>query len=297
MLIPPYRIALSGGGLKGIAHIGALEVLHERGFLKSVREYIGISAGALICFCLCIGVNLSELRMVISLLDFGLLRDINAETILEFPETFGFDSGANLEKLLKTVLRAKRLSPDITFGELEALGLGPRLRIIAMNINTCMPQEFNATVSPDMKVYIAVKGSMSIPIYFSPVLDPSTNQHLTDGGIYVASPFRFLTDEERLHTLAISFNNTYKPRNEVKTLPEFLCQLYYCMDYKNQKDFSSEWNDHILDISCKTISPLQFEATPEEKAGLIDSGRESAEEFLRQGSRRRPPPTRRFSFS
>jgi hypothetical protein len=69
------------------------------------------------------------------------------------------------------------------------------------------------------------------------------------------------------------------------------------MDYKNQKDMSSEWNDHILDINCKIISPLQFEATQEEKAALIDSGRESAEEFLRQGSRRRPLPARRFSFS
>lgn len=297
MLIPPYRIALSGGGLKGIAHIGALEVLHEGGYLKSVREYIGISAGALVAFCLCIGVGLSELRMVISLLDFGLLRDINAETVLDFPETFGFDTGANLEKLLKTVLRAKRLSPDITFGELAALRLGPRLRIIAMNVNTCMPQEFNATVSPDMSVYIAVKGSMSIPIYFSPVLDPTTNQYLTDGGIYVASPFRFLTVEERRHTLAIAFNDTHKPRTEVTTLQEFLCQLYYCLDYKNVRDIATEWDDHIMYIKCMLVTPLQFETSQEEKIALMDSGRASAEEFLRQGSGRRPPPTRRFSFS
>jgi predicted acylesterase/phospholipase RssA len=40
MLIPPYRITLSVGGLKGIAHIGALEVLSERGYLKSLREYV-----------------------------------------------------------------------------------------------------------------------------------------------------------------------------------------------------------------------------------------------------------------
>ena len=103
MLIPPYRITLSGGGLKGIAHIGALEVLSEHGYLKSLREYVGISAGALVAFCLCIGCSLSELRMVVSLLDFGLIRDIDPETMLNFPETFGLDTGANLEKFLKTI--------------------------------------------------------------------------------------------------------------------------------------------------------------------------------------------------
>ncbi len=34
LVIPPYRVTMSGGGMKGLAHIGALEVLHERGFLR-----------------------------------------------------------------------------------------------------------------------------------------------------------------------------------------------------------------------------------------------------------------------
>ena len=82
MLIPPYRITLSGGGLKGIAHIGALEVLSERGYLKSLREYVGISAGALVAFCLSIGSTLPELRMIITLLDFSLVRDLDPETMI-----------------------------------------------------------------------------------------------------------------------------------------------------------------------------------------------------------------------
>ena len=130
MFIPPYRITLSGGGLKGIAHVGALEVLQERGLLKALREYVGISAGALVAFSLCLGSTLSELRMIISLLDFGLIRDLDPETMLNFPETFGLDTGANLEKFLKTILRARRISPTITFAELESLRLGPSLSVM-----------------------------------------------------------------------------------------------------------------------------------------------------------------------
>jgi NTE family protein len=294
MLIPPYRITLSGGGIKGIAHIGALEVLSERGLLKSLREYVGISAGALVAFCLCIGTSLSELRMVISLLDFGLVRDLEPETMLAFPETFGLDTGANLEKLLKAILRARRLSTEMTFGELAAAKLGPNLRIITMNLNTCMPQEFSQASSPKASVCMAVLASMSIPIYFSPVRDPVTGHHLSDGGIYFPSPFRFLTDEERQHTLSFAFSDRHKPKGDIPNLQTFLTQLYYCLDYQTALDLRQNWTHKILTIECGAVNVIHFEATAEEKMALMDAGRASAEKFLEHPG---PKPLRRFSVS
>jgi NTE family protein len=294
MLIPPYRITLSGGGIKGIAHIGALEVLSERGLLKSLREYVGISAGALVAFCLCIGTSLPELRMVISFLDFGLVRDLEPETMLNFPDTFGLDTGANLEKLLKAILRARRLPVDMTFGQLAAAKLGPNLRIITMNLNTCMPQEFSAACSPTASLCTAVLASMSIPIYFSPVRDPATGHHLSDGGIYFPSPFRFLTDEERKHTLSFAFSDKHKPKEEIPNLQSFLAQLYYCLDYQTAADLRQNWSHKILTIECGAVNVIHFEATAEEKMALMDAGRTSAEKFLECPG---PRPTRRFSVS
>ena len=295
MLIPPYRITLSGGGLKGVAHIGALEVLSERGLLKALREYVGISAGALVAFCLCLGTSLSELRMIISLLDFGLVRDLDPESILNFPETYGMDTGANLEKLLKAILRARRIDPDITFQTLAEMRLGPNLRVIAMNLNTCYPQEFSVEKSPDTSVCLAVRASMSIPVYFAPVQDPITGHHLSDGGINFASPFKFLTDEERNHTLSIAFNYRHKPKANITSLQEYLYQLYYSLDYDTTVSLDKEWAPNILYINCKTVHIIQFELSQEDKIALMDSGRASAEEFLKGGPGRKP--ARRFSFS
>ena len=151
MLIPPYRITLSGGGIRGLAHIGALEVLEENGSLRAVKEYIGISAGALIAFCMCVGATLSELRMMATVLDFGSIRDLEPETMLSFMETFGLDTGSNLEKLARAVLRAKGLSPTLTFEELVAARPTlPRLRIFATDLNTCTIAELSAATSPTM---------------------------------------------------------------------------------------------------------------------------------------------------
>lgn len=277
-----------------MAHIGALEVLSERGLLKSLREYVGISAGALVAFCLCIGTSLSELRMVISLLDFGLVRDLEPETMLAFPETFGLDTGANLEKLLKAILRARRLSTDITFAELAAAKLGPNLRIIAMNLNTCMQQEFSVACSPTVSVFTAVQASMSIPIYFSPVRDPISGHYLSDGGIYFASPFRFLTDDERRHTLSIAFSDRHKPKEEIPNLQTFLLQLYYSLDFQVGLELREEWGSNILNIECGVVNVIHFEATAEEKMALMDAGRTSAEKFLECPG---PKPVRRFSVS
>lgn len=294
MLIPPYRITLSGGGLKGIAHIGALEVLSEKGLLNALKEYIGISAGALVAFCLCIGTSLSSLRMIISLLDFGLVRDLNPETMINFPETFGLDTGVNLEKLLKAILKARSLSTKITFQELADAKLGPSLRILTMNLNTCLPQEFSVKLTPNAEVVMAVQASMSIPIYFSPVREPVTQHFLSDGGIFSGSPFKYLTEEERRHTLSIAFNDTHKPTESITNLFGFLTQIYFSADYYSAKELRQKWSQNIMYINCQKISVLQFEATQEEKIALMDAGRQAAEDFLKCPGRK---PARRFSFS
>ena len=39
----PRRILLSGGGIRGLAHIGALQELERNGMLKGVIEWLGVS--------------------------------------------------------------------------------------------------------------------------------------------------------------------------------------------------------------------------------------------------------------
>jgi NTE family protein len=296
MFIPPYRITLSGGGIKGFAHIGALEVLEERGYLKAVREYIGISAGALCAMCLSIGCSLSEMRMIVQLLDFGLLRDLDPETILTFPESFGLDTGENLTKLVVAILRAKKLPPAITFGELAEKKLGPALRIFVTNLNTCRAQEFSAAASPDAEVRFALTASMCIPIYFKPVQHPRTGHYLVDGGVICHSPLKFLNPEEQEHTLSITFDDSHKPKEEIQSLFMFLGQLYYTLDYQYNEELVAGRHYNTIFIDCGAFRSLHFEAEAEEKTRIMDQGRLATEKFLRRCELVHPkPPVRRFS--
>lgn len=297
MFIPPYRITMSGGGMKGLAHIGALEVLQEKGYLKAVKEYVGISAGALVAFMVCVGCTLSEIRLTAQLLDLGTVRDLDPETMIAFPDTFGFDTGANVEKLLAAILRAKRLSPNVTFEELARAKVGPALRVFATDLNTCMPVDLCAEKTPTLEVRLAVRASMTIPIYFTPVRNPIDGHLLVDGGVVTHTPFKLLTVEERSVTLSIAFADDHKPKGEITSLLQMLIQIYHCVEYYGTRQLEAAgWVDRIMYLPCGSVNTLEFEKGAEEKVALMEIGRRAAEEYLRgMGGRQRP--ARRFSLT
>ena len=42
------NLVFEGGGVKGIAYVGALEVLDQEGILKDIKRVAGTSAGAMV---------------------------------------------------------------------------------------------------------------------------------------------------------------------------------------------------------------------------------------------------------
>ncbi len=138
MLIPPRRIVFTGGGLRSLGHLGALEYLQEKGLLKKVKEYIGVSAGALIGFCMMLGYEIKELQKAVAEFDFTILQNAHPEIILEFFSKYGVDSGELLEKFLVSLLRIKGHPIDMTFEDWALKNpRGLRFRCFACDLNTC----------------------------------------------------------------------------------------------------------------------------------------------------------------
>ena len=294
LFIPPLKICLSGGGIKCIAHIGALEVLQEHALLGSVTEYIGISAGALCAFALAIGCSLGELRTMIEQLDFGQIRHLEPETLLQFPDSYGLDTGENVRRLVAAMLRAKGLSPTLTFSELAAASRGPALRVFATDLHTCGAREFSVAVTPDAEIREALMASMCIPLYFQPVRDTETGHLLVDGGVICHSPLKFLTPAECVVALSITFSDDHKPVEEIDGFMPYLRQLYYALDYHYNQELVGAWEDRTMRLDCGGFSTLDFEMPVEQKVALIQKGREGAEAFLWRG--RKCPSRRRFSW-
>jgi NTE family protein len=278
--------------MRGLAHIGALEVLQERGLLKAVKEYIGISAGSFCAFAVCIGCTLAELRTVSALLDFSLMQSITPETTFKFLESFGFDSGENLDKLLTVLLRSKGFRPDLTFRDLAATK-APLLRIFATDLNLCMPKEFSAVLTPDVKIIQALRASTCIPIYFTPITGPDGHL-LVDGGVISQMPFSLISRDERDTTLNITFSSDHEARTTIGNLPEYLVQIYISIHRYRSVVVEKAWRHRTVLLPCGEFPSTYFHATMEEKMALMDSGRKGMEAFLELKGR---PPPRRFSVA
>jgi len=283
---------MSGGGMLGLAHVGALEVLESHGLLRCVKEYVGISAGSLIAFSICIGYTISEMRSINMAFDFSLIQNLDPENVFTFMDSYGFDNGQNFDKLLGVLLRMKGLSPTLTFSEFaQQFPDRPQPRIYATDLQTCLKKEFSFAASPDVPMKFAVLASASIPLVFVPVKEESSGNFYVDGGLIVNSPFHHLTDEERETTLGLAFNMRKKiieDRTPVNNILSYFKRLYLSVYHHHDKAMEDRWGHQILYLDTGNMNPLHFGASAEEKEELFEAGRKSTEAFLKKGGRVAP---------
>ena len=297
MLLPPKRIVFTGGGLRTLGHFGVLEVLEKKGLLKQVKEYIGVSAGALVGFCTMLGYSIEEMLGFVTEFDFSILQNVHPELMLEFFSQFGVDTGEQLEKFVKSLLRIKGHSQDMTFKQ-WSLSHSIRLRCYATDLNTGKVKEFSLAKTPDVSFVFALRASMSLPLYFVPVKDPETGHLLVDGGLIQNFPFNYLTEHEKESALGVSFLYSKHATEEIPDFIGFLSQLYNCGFNPRTYQVQQENKLHCIIVPTGNMSAYNFNLTKEYREELISLGRTAAEEycntFMKQLFEHRRP-IRRFS--
>jgi len=78
------NLIFEGGGVKGIAYVGAMQVLEQRGILKDIRRAGGTSAGAINALLFALGFDIPSQRQILESTEFkkfmddsfGVIRDI-----------------------------------------------------------------------------------------------------------------------------------------------------------------------------------------------------------------------------
>lgn len=280
MLIPPKRLIFTGGGLRSLCHFGVLEELDQRGLLDHVKEVIGVSAGALVGFCMMLGYTISEMKKTVVEFDFSVLQNAHPELLLDFFSTYGIDSGELMEKFIQSLLRIQGYSVDMTFGEwAKKHPKGIQLRCFSANLNTCEMKEFSAEKTPNVTFLFALRASMCLPLYFVPLKDPESGHLLADGGVIQNFPMNFLTEEEKQTSLGISF--LYEQDTE-KTIPDFfafLRQLYNCGF--NPRTYQVQQDNKLQCICIPTgrLSAYNFDLSKEDRLKLLEAGREAAKKY------------------
>lgn len=292
-IIPPRRLVLAGGGIRVVSYVGVLEALQERNLLKSIREFCGVSAGALSAFMLALGYSVDFIRRFVLKYDFTNVRSIEPDNVLEFLDEYGIDTGENLQRLVRVLLKHRGFSPTSTFQELADSGRCKTLRVWAADIQFTTPVEFSATTTPTVQVVTAVHASMAVPLYFKPVIHPLTETMLVDGGIFENYPMDYLTEDEAKDTLGVTFQFSHRPL-EVTDFSRFLTLITTGHGATYHQKVIRRHEDRTIIIPCAEFPMMHFEASAEDRQRLIDIGRQAAEEFFSNTVR---PIGRRKSIS
>ena len=102
-------LVFSGGGIKGIGFVGCLNALVEKGIYNynQINTFVGTSAGSIIATFLAVGYKIKEINELATELNFGILRDVTAENILNFFQDFGVDTGNELERIMEIIIKKK----------------------------------------------------------------------------------------------------------------------------------------------------------------------------------------------
>jgi predicted acylesterase/phospholipase RssA len=283
----PRIMVMSGGGVKAVAHIGALKTLEAAGCLAAVRTWVGLSAGALIAFGICLGYSLAALHDICERFDFAALQDPAPEGFLSFLDNYGIDTGERLSRFVQALLTIRGFSADLTFGGLAATG-APVLRVVATDMVTGAPLIFSATQTPNERLVDGLRASMSLPFYFWPVRGPTGNM-LVDGGVHGLYPINLLSVEERKHALGIMLTQELGQWTGASGPDAYVLRLYEIASAAKNELVAQAHAGQTIRVVTPKISMVEFTLTAEQRTELYQSGVRAATGYLARlrGFRRR----------
>lgn len=215
----PYKlgIALSGGGARGFAHIGALKALTEAGYRPDIIA--GVSAGSVAAVLYSAGVPHNDIMQFFAdakFSDFCKLAIRNGE---------GVFSLTKFKHAIEKICGYTRL---------EDLPIPTYVGVT--NLDNGVPAEFHTGQLGER-----VMASCSIPIVFQPVSIDGVNY--VDGGVLRNLPAWILRDKcERLIGINCSPLNTFKYK---KSFFEIAMRTYNLMAKANQLE-DMKMCDHVI---------------------------------------------------
>jgi len=281
------NLVFEGGGVKGIAYAGALEILEKKGCMAQIKKVAGTSAGAISATLVALNYSSKEIENILRETNFSSFKDGSIIPFLDYRrlyKKYGLYKGKAFEKWFSSVI-AMKYDSDITFKQLSDLankGKEKLLYVIGADLSSHKEIVYSHESTPNTKIKDAVRISMSIPLFFQAIRQGDSV--LVDGGIYYNYPINLFdksgfTKEtlglrvDKTSEIVEEFTSVSKPKeiNDFKSYVKTL--IGGLVDLANKRHLSeADWHRTIY-IDCKNISSTDFDLSEKDKQFLIDSGK------------------------
>ncbi|UOQ95588.1 patatin-like phospholipase family protein [Halobacillus shinanisalinarum] len=283
----------SGGGVKALAFIGALEVLDENDY--HFRRVAGTSAGAIIACLIASGYQAKDLKKI--------LFDLSLEKLTDepIPERFfpfskwlllyfrmGLYKGNRLENILEKWLEQKGVR---TFADLPTGSLKVICSDLTLGKMVVIPDDLKELYGIDPSTFSVAKAariSAGLPYFFMPVKlhGKKGKSLLVDGGVLSNFPIWLFENEHGKRKrpilgMQLSDPPDQLPEQKIKNAIQMFHALFRTMKKAHDARYiSEETSRDVIFIPVKGIETTDFFMNEEQKKKLISIGQEKAEQFL-----------------
>lgn len=264
---PVRTLVISGGGMKGVASLGAVVALRRAGVLDQLRTVVGTSAGALVAAAYVLGR--AQAGLVDELAGDQYKPDIDLNNVRT---GFGLDSGRHLEGWIRTVVGER----PCTFRDV-ADRHGIRLVVCATNVTERKAHYFGPDTTPDMDLALALRMSCSVPLYFSAV--EHEGQVFVDGAVSDNFPMKWAVRDAGGEEGVIGI--VFKPRRAttVHSLESYVGALVECSTRRN---YGALHPSKVLMLDTGAASAFKFDVSAPALRKLYRTGASQARSWLKK---------------
>jgi NTE family protein len=315
------NLVFEGGGVKGIAYAGAVKVLDkDEKILDGIQRVGGTSAGAITACLVALGARGDDIQDIVGHTSFrkfmddswGVLRDTR-----RLLDEYGWYKGDSFAEWIRKVIYEFAGNPDLTFRELHQRAQAPKSRmrelyVVGTNLSAQLEQLYAAEYTPDVPVWLAVRVSMSIPLFFAAV------QHeraiLVDGGVTWNYPLDLFDDRRFVTNAKAAVKPSYtrydddhvfnketlglrvdtkdeiraekegwrRPPKEIENILDYSKVLVgFMMDTANKAHLhQNDWHRTIF-IDAGGVRSTQFDLSDEKVTMLVKNGEEGARTYFK----------------
>ena len=266
-------VVLSGGGAKGMAHIGVLKVLEKAGI--PIDIVTGTSMGSIVGGLYAIGYNANALDSIVRKQDWSYVitdkEDLRNQSLSDRQKqntyffTTGMTFGKNSKKARQEansggIIKGKNLAElfqQLCVGYTDSLDFSKDLRIpfacVATNIIDNSEVDFHSGRLPQ-----AMRASMSIPAAFSPVR--LGDMVLVDGGLKNNYPADIAREMGADIIIGVTVQSAPKTAEDLGGTMSILNQIID-INCKNKVDDNLSITDLHLQVDTRGYSTASFSTT------------------------------------
>lgn len=235
------RLVFSGGGLRGIAYLGALLAIRDRlnveiCDLPNLKQVSGCSIGSFVALLICMKFTVLEMQSFMHNLNLSKMFEISYESIVS---TFAMNDASVLTQMVVDALAVKGLSPTTTFFDLKKKYVLDLL-VGATDLTDAKFELLSYKNYPSMPIVTAVVASMSLPPVFPP--QKFNMKLLSDGGLMNSFPIALFPVENTLGFKLAWYVDAASPKENILT---YYTRVLQCLQVPMETSTASYKVFHI----------------------------------------------------